>query len=102
MDGGVIEPLPAPTRIRIRSTQILTSLSQIVTELLQNSLDASARSIEIGIDCEEWTCWVRDDGSGISKDGMEILSQGSEAGRYGACGWTRLSFGWPDGGVSNV
>ncbi|KAJ7228296.1 hypothetical protein GGX14DRAFT_412547 [Mycena pura] len=83
-DGAMkIEPLPDVTRTRLRSTQILTSLSQIVSELLQNSLDADARQIDIGVDCEEWICWVRDDGSGMSKDGMDILSQGLEAGRYG-------------------
>lgn len=76
--------LPSETRNRLRSTQILTSLSQIVSELVQNSLDAGARAVDIGVDCEEWTCWVRDDGHGMSKDGMQILSQGSEEGRYGA------------------
>ncbi|KAJ7167564.1 hypothetical protein C8R46DRAFT_1093418, partial [Mycena filopes] len=66
--------LPA-TRSKLRSTQILT--------LLQNSLDAGARQIDIGVDCEEWTCWVRDDGSGMNKEGMDILGTGLEAGRYG-------------------
>ncbi|KAJ7044715.1 hypothetical protein C8F04DRAFT_1069288 [Mycena alexandri] len=80
---AAIEPLPDITRSKLRSTQILTSLSQIVSELLQNSLDAGARQIDIGVDCEEWTCWVRDDGFGMSKDGMDILGTGLEAGRYG-------------------
>ncbi|KAJ7437811.1 hypothetical protein B0H11DRAFT_1829727 [Mycena galericulata] len=83
MDEPAIEPLPTVTRSKLRSTQILTSLSQIVSELLQNSLDAGARQIDIGVDCEEWTCWVRDDGSGMSKDGMDIIARGLEAGRYG-------------------
>ncbi|KAJ7368705.1 hypothetical protein DFH08DRAFT_31742 [Mycena albidolilacea] len=82
MDAA-IEPLPDVTRSKLRSTQILTSLSQIVSELLQNSLDAGARQIDIGVDCEEWNCWVRDDGSGMSKDGMGILGTGLDAGRYG-------------------
>ncbi|KAJ6515500.1 hypothetical protein C8R45DRAFT_956702 [Mycena sanguinolenta] len=80
---AVIESLPDVTRTKLRSTQILTSLSQIVSELLQNSLDAGARQIDIGVNCEEWSCWVRDDGSGMSKDGMDILGTGLEAGRYG-------------------
>lgn len=83
MDHAAIEPLPVPTRNKLRSTQILTSLSQIVSELLQNSLDAGARAVEVGVDCEEWTCWVRDDGSGMSKDGMNVIGGGLEAGRYG-------------------
>ncbi|KAF7332355.1 Mismatch repair-related protein [Mycena kentingensis (nom. inval.)] len=78
-----IQPLPNTTRSRLRSTQILTSLPEIVSELLQNSLDAGAHQVDIGIDCAQWTCWVRDDGCGMSKDGMDILSRGLEAGRYG-------------------
>ncbi|KAJ7591683.1 hypothetical protein C8J56DRAFT_722146, partial [Mycena floridula] len=67
-----------------RSTQILTSLPQIVSELLQNSLDARASNIEIGIDSEEWSCWVKDDGQGISKESLMLLGN-SENGssRYG-------------------
>lgn len=78
-----IEQLSSATRARLRSTQILTSLPQIISELLQNALDAGAMSIEIGVDCVEWTCWVRDNGSGISKQGLSILAKGSEEGRYG-------------------
>ncbi|KAJ7639214.1 hypothetical protein FB45DRAFT_904999 [Roridomyces roridus] len=83
MQEPTIEPLPAVTRTKLRSTQILTSLSQVVSELIQNSLDAGARQIDVGVDCEEWMCWVRDDGSGMSKDGMDILGRGLEEGRYG-------------------
>ncbi|KAF8914223.1 hypothetical protein CPB84DRAFT_1758748 [Gymnopilus junonius] len=77
-----IERLPLPTQTKLRSTQILTSLIQIVSELLQNSLDANASQIEVGIDCKEWTCWVTDNGCGISKEDIEFLVQGGEAGRY--------------------
>ncbi|KAJ8086935.1 DNA mismatch repair protein [Marasmius tenuissimus] len=76
-----IEQLSLPTRTKLRSTQILTSLPQIVSELFQNSLDAGAKNIEVGVDCEEWMCWVMDDGHGISKDGLSLLSS---AGRYGS------------------
>ncbi|KAK0243083.1 hypothetical protein EDD85DRAFT_919109 [Armillaria nabsnona] len=65
-----IELLPASTQSRIRSTQILTSLPQIVSELMQNSLDAGARHVDVGVDCEGWTCWVRDDGTGMGKDAL--------------------------------
>ncbi|KAJ7572555.1 hypothetical protein C8J56DRAFT_989423 [Mycena floridula] len=80
-----IEPLSSTTRAQIRSTQILTSLPQIVSELLQNSLDARASNIEIGIDSEEWSCWVKDDGQGISKESLMLLGN-SENGssRYGS------------------
>ncbi len=72
-----IERLPEETRSKLRSTQILTSLPQIVTELMQNALDANASHIDIGIDYKEWMCWVRDNGEGINKDGLEKLGEGS-------------------------
>ena len=77
--GASIEHLSTATRNKLRSTQILTSLSQIVSELLQNSLDAGAHHIDIGVDCEEWSCWVSDNGVGMSKDGISVLGEG----RYG-------------------
>ena len=78
-----VERLPAETRSHLRSTQILTCLSQIVSELLQNSLDAGARQVEISVDCEEWSCWVRDDGGGINKHDMNMLGKEDDGGRYG-------------------
>ncbi|KAL4260038.1 DNA mismatch repair MutL/HexB family protein [Pleurotus pulmonarius] len=81
-NAASIEQLSAETRARLRSTQILTSLPQVVSELLQNSLDAGARQISIGVNCDEWSCWVTDDGSGIGKDGLAALGKGSEHGRY--------------------
>lgn len=78
-----LQKLDAPTRVRLRSTQILTSLPQLVSELVQNSLDAGASVVDVGIDCEEWICWVKDNGCGISKDGLSLLGEGSEEGRYG-------------------
>ncbi|KIY49467.1 hypothetical protein FISHEDRAFT_65439 [Fistulina hepatica ATCC 64428] len=77
-----MHPLSPPTRTKLRSTQILTSLPQIVSELVQNSLDAGATSINVGVDCEEWICWVRDDGCGMSRSDMDLLSKGSDEGRY--------------------
>ena|SRR5258707_11223222 len=75
-----IERLPEETRSKLRSTQILTSLLQIVSELLQNALDADSTHIDIGMDVREWMCWVKDDGHGISREGLEKLGQGE--GRY--------------------
>jgi hypothetical protein len=77
-----IGKLPVATCNKLRSTQILTSLPQVISELLQNALDAGARQVDVGVDCEEWTCWVRDNGGGITKDGMNSLGMGSEVGRY--------------------
>ncbi|KAF8812208.1 hypothetical protein BYT27DRAFT_7159313 [Phlegmacium glaucopus] len=77
-----IERLAPSTQAKLRSTQILTSLPQIVSELIQNSLDAKPSQIHVGLDCKEWMCWVQDDGHGISKEDLEKLGQGEDGGRY--------------------
>jgi len=77
-----LQPLSEPVRTRLRSTQLLTSLPQIVSELVQNSLDASASHIDIGVDSQEWECWVKDDGHGIARNSLDTLSKNHEAGRY--------------------
>ncbi|KAI0720344.1 hypothetical protein C8T65DRAFT_634183 [Cerioporus squamosus] len=81
--SAYIAPLPSSTKSKLRSTQILTSLPQLVSELVQNSLDAGARTIDVSLDPEEWECWVRDDGAGIPRDGLALLAGGAETGRYG-------------------
>jgi len=79
---AIIELLPEETRSTLRSTQILTSLPQLVSELVQNSLDAGARQVDVGVDPEAWACWVRDDGCGIPSEGLKLLAKGREKGRY--------------------
>lgn len=83
--GAPIASLPSSTQSQLRSTQILTSLPQLISELVQNSLDAGAHNIDVAVDPEEWECTVRDDGAGISRDGLDILARGSQDGRYGGC-----------------
>lgn len=77
--------LPTETRSKLRSTQILTSMTQVVSELFQNALDAGASHVDVGVDVEEWSCWVRDNGCGMSKQDMSILATASnvEERRYG-------------------
>lgn len=83
MKSPRIATLPEASRSILRSTTILTSLPQIVFELVQNSLDASASQVDIGVDIEAWQCWVRDDGHGMDEAGMRTLARGGEEGRYG-------------------
>jgi signal transduction histidine kinase len=71
--------LTQPTRARLRSSQILTTLAQIISELVQNSLDAGAKHVDVGVDAEGWECWVRDDGCGMSREDLGKLD-----GRYSA------------------
>lgn len=80
--ASALQLLDAETRSKLRSTQILTSLSQIISELVQNALDADATEIHAAINVAEWECRVQDNGVGISKDGMKILAGGSSTGRY--------------------
>ncbi|KAI9574792.1 hypothetical protein HD554DRAFT_2050106 [Boletus coccyginus] len=79
---SLLKKLSAETRTKLRSTQILTSLPAIVSELLQNAIDAEASQIDIGVDCAEWSCWVMDNGSGFTKDGLQKVGQDLERGRY--------------------
>lgn len=74
--------LNEPTQAKIRSTQILTTLPQIVSELIQNSLDAKASHIDVGLDSDNWMCWVRDDGLGITKQDLEALASDGSDMRY--------------------
>ncbi|KAH8830346.1 hypothetical protein DL96DRAFT_1592536 [Flagelloscypha sp. PMI_526] len=78
-----IEVLPEPTIAKLRSTQLLTSLPQIISELVQNSLDAGASNISIGVNTEDWSCSVIDNGCGIDKDGLAVIGRSSDLGRYG-------------------
>ena len=73
----ILAPLSQPTRARLRSSQILTTFAQIISELVQNSLDAGAKHVDVGVDAEGWECWVRDDGYGISRADLGKLE-----GRY--------------------
>ena len=75
-----LQHLPQDTQHRIRSTQIIVSLPQLVSELVQNALDADADQVDVGVDCEEWTCWVRDNGKGFSRQDLSVLEA---TGRYG-------------------
>ncbi|KAH7105604.1 hypothetical protein BKA62DRAFT_690292 [Auriculariales sp. MPI-PUGE-AT-0066] len=63
-----IETLPTETQSRIRSTQLLTTLVQVVSELIQNAIDAGSSRVDVTLDVDAWSCNVRDDGPGIPHD----------------------------------
>lgn len=60
-----ILPLPAEVIAQIKSSTAITSLSSVVIGLVENSLDAGARKIEISVDYHRGQCTVEDDGIGI-------------------------------------
>lgn len=75
--------LPPATQALLRSTVILTSIPQLVSELVQNSIDAGARHIDISVNPPDWSCWVRDDGCGISSLDLSFIGKEGDAGRHG-------------------
>ena len=69
---NVLSPLPANTVTLLRSGQVITCVSSVVKELVENSIDAGANNIEVrledyGLDCIE----VKDNGSGVAKDNVK-------------------------------
>lgn len=82
-----MEKLSERDQSQLRSSVILTNLAQIVSELVQNALDAQASHIDVGVDPADWSCWVRDNGSGMSRSDIKHLGTGTK-GRYGTLGRT--------------
>ncbi|BEI84001.1 hypothetical protein CcaverHIS002_0406050 [Cutaneotrichosporon cavernicola] len=92
-DGTRIERLCRPTATRLRSSLVIPSLPQVLTELAHNALDAGATRIE---------CWVNlvpgdesarleDDGHGIGLEDLGIVGQ-----RYST---SKETEGWSGNGV---
>lgn len=74
MNLGTICQLPKETTSLIASTQIITSVSTAVKELVENSLDAGSKNIQVklknyGLDSIE----VKDDGFGISCENVHKM-----------------------------
>ena len=60
-----IRPLPDSVSSQIKSSAAINSLSSVVLGLVQNSLDASATSINVSVDFTRADCSVEDNGVGI-------------------------------------
>lgn len=65
MASKPIRPLPPEVIAQIKSSIIITKLSDVVIGLVRNSLDASATRISIIVDFARGGCEVEDDGEGI-------------------------------------
>jgi len=68
--------LPSSTVRLIASSQVITSVSSVVKELIENSLDAGASSIEVKL--ERWgldRIEVRDNGCGIKPEDAPFMAQ---------------------------
>ncbi|KAJ4988227.1 hypothetical protein SVAN01_06323 [Stagonosporopsis vannaccii] len=75
-----IRPLPDEVVAQIKSSTAIVSLTEVVIELVKNSLDAKATRIEVTVDFARGACVVEDDGLGISP--AEFSEDGGLGKRY--------------------
>lgn len=73
---GSIKALDAGTVHRICSGQVIISLSNAVKELIENSLDAGAKNIEIRLkEFGSESIEVNDDGPGVDENEFQTISK---------------------------
>jgi DNA mismatch repair protein MLH3 len=60
-----IQTLPEDVIAQIKSSTAITSLNEVIFELVQNSLDAGSTKVDVSVDYSKGGCVVEDDGLGI-------------------------------------
>ncbi|GFZ45397.1 hypothetical protein JCM24511_03123 [Saitozyma sp. JCM 24511] len=72
-----ISPLSRPTSARLRSSLVIPTFPQVLSELVQNSLDAGAERIDCWLDVTpgNQSLRVEDDGRGISREGLRTIGE---------------------------
>jgi DNA mismatch repair protein MLH3 len=70
-----IRRLPESVVTHLRSTLAVTTLSDAISELVQNSLDANARSIKIQVNLPRNSCVIEDDGVGIAPVDVSMVGK---------------------------
>ncbi|KAH4196183.1 hypothetical protein HBI06_173950 [Parastagonospora nodorum] len=78
--SSCILPLPDDVVAQIKSSTAIVSLTDVVLELLKNSLDARATKVEASVDFARGACTVEDDGRGIPP--LEFTEDGGLGRRY--------------------
>ncbi|GAA5926595.1 hypothetical protein JCM3775_001061 [Rhodotorula graminis] len=76
-----VAPLPPRTASLVRSAVVVPSIPSILAELVQNSLDAHARTIHCAVDLDTWTLRCDDSGHGIPPLDLRQLAAPSTASR---------------------
>ncbi|KAI9708057.1 MAG: DNA mismatch repair protein [Bogoriella megaspora] len=74
IDQRPIQPLSPEAIAQIKSSITITSLNDVVLNLVKNSLDAKADKIDVTVHPTRGTCTVEDNGSGIAP--AEFLENG--------------------------
>ncbi|KAI5840778.1 hypothetical protein DFP73DRAFT_611507, partial [Morchella snyderi] len=77
-----IRTLPAPAAARLRSSLAVTSLADAVSELVQNSLDAGARTVAVQANVARNSCVVEDDGAGILPADVAMVGRATATSKY--------------------
>lgn len=65
--GGVIRRLDAKLINQIAAGEVIVRPASAIKELIENSLDAGTTRIDVGVDEDARSFWVRDDGAGMSE-----------------------------------
>ncbi|XP_044263652.1 DNA mismatch repair protein MLH3-like isoform X2 [Tribolium madens] len=71
----VVEPLEENVIARIRSSSSINSVTQCITELVLNSLDAKATAIAVRVNLTTFRIQVVDNGRGISRSNLEFVGK---------------------------
>lgn len=70
-----IAALPVSVASQLRSGIVIPSLPAVLVELVQNSLDARARSIAVVVDLDRWSIRCDDDGCGLGRDDLRCVGR---------------------------
>lgn len=70
-----ILPLPPEVAAQIRSSIAITTLQDVVVQLLCNSIDAHSTRVDVKVDSSRGSCVVEDNGLGIAA--IEFAPEGS-------------------------
>lgn len=73
-----ISTLDDNTGHSLRSLTILPSICQTIEEVVLNSLDAGASSVDVTFDLKEWAFSVTDNGRGMTEEDLQLIGD-----RYG-------------------
>ncbi|PWW74976.1 hypothetical protein C7212DRAFT_358574 [Tuber magnatum] len=81
-----IRLLPESVSARMRSTLTITNIADVISELLQNAIDAGARNLAIAINLGRNSCVLEDDGHGIAPEDMLLVGQEYATSKYPSTG----------------